>query len=174
MQAMWKKKYPQLPTPFLTATYRGPVDQDEAYKSGRSRAKFGESLHNYKPAYAFDIAFLGADGYADWSFHLFEKMAEFGDAVGLEWGGRWPYLVDGPHFQLPVTVSMIKQKIEPHLKPIPSLASKPPMPTDGWLVVVMNGGKQVATMSIGDADDVVVRYSPTKKRIYLDAKKEES
>lgn len=75
--------------------------QDELYAQGRNgdtrpkvtNAKAGESLHNY--GVAFDIVFRkeGYDG--PW-----DLVGKEGEALGLEWGGRWTELVDKPHFQL--------------------------------------------------------------------------
>jgi hypothetical protein len=166
MQQRWAEKHPTLPMPILTATFRGPRDQEKAFLDGKSRAKFGQSLHNFKPAYAFDVAFLGRDGRADWSFHLFEKMAEFGDEAGLEWGGRWTRLVDGPHFQFPMTLDMARQGQVPDLKPLPRAE-------DLWIVVVMEAGVIKGTLSFTAGQDVVMRYSSARRRIYVDVKKEE-
>src|SRR5690349_5519581 len=52
------------PQVFLTQTYRSPDDQAADYAKGRTapgkvvtNAKPGQSLHNYYPALAFDVAF---------------------------------------------------------------------------------------------------------------------
>jgi peptidoglycan L-alanyl-D-glutamate endopeptidase CwlK len=165
MMARWADEYPMYPKPFLTATYRGPIDQRKAKTEGKSKVDFGFSLHNFKPAYAFDLAFLHAQGHADWSFHLFEKMARFGEEVGLEWGGRWPGLVDGPHFQLPMTPEQVKRGDMVMLPPIPE-SSGP------WKIVVLVDGVVKWTWDAKESQDVVVRYSADRKRIYLDVKKE--
>ena len=167
MQDRWKEKHPDLPLPILTATYRGPKDQEKAFSEGRSRARFGQSLHNFKPSYAFDVAFINSKwGHADWSFHLFEKMAEFGDEVGLEWGGRWRGLVDGPHFQLPMTLDMARRGETPSMQPIPGVKEQ-------WIVVLMDGGVIKDSLSFVAGQDVVVRYSSGRRRIYIDLKKED-
>ena len=169
MVRRWVEKHPDLPVPFLTATYRGPIDQLASYAGGASKAMFGQSLHNFKPCFAFDVAFLSPLGGVDWSFHLFEKMAVFGDECGLEWGGRWPGLVDGPHFQLPMTIEDAKAGRFPFLKPIPGAVE---IDGGGWKVVVLTHGVVRETYEIDGADDVVVRYSAGRKRVYLDVKKE--
>jgi hypothetical protein len=168
MLKRWDEEHPGLPKPFLTATYRGPIDQLDAFARGTSKAMFGQSLHNYKPAYAFDVAFLAKSGELDWSFHLFEKMAVFGDEVQLEWGGRWPQLVDGPHFQLPMTVDDAKAGRLPFLNELKRLVPVP----EPWRLVVMVKGVVKDVLEFVDADDIVVRYSPDRKRIYLDIKRE--
>ena len=169
MQRRWQESYGDFPKPFLTATYRGPLDQAKAKREGKSLHHFGQSLHNFKPAYAFDIAFLGEHGGLDWGFHLFEKLAAFGDEVQLEWGGRWPQLVDGPHFQLPMTRADAKANRLPILKSL----GEPAVPVgDTWRLVVMSAGVVREVMEFPEADDVVVRYSPGRKRVYLDVKRE--
>jgi peptidoglycan L-alanyl-D-glutamate endopeptidase CwlK len=97
------EQYPTLPQPFLTCTHRSPDEQIKLVKEGKSKAQPGQSLHNYLPAFAFDIAFKDSKGNVVWDFNLFEKFAAITEALGLEWGGRWPGLVDGPHFQMPMT-----------------------------------------------------------------------
>lgn len=50
--------------------------------------------------------FAWVDGYVNWNFHFYEKIAkamfkaseELG--VEIEWGGSWKTFKDGPHFQL--------------------------------------------------------------------------
>lgn len=170
LQAAWKRgrtawayRYPDLPQPILTATYRGPSDQERAFRTGKSKARFGQSLHNFKPAYAFDIAFLDSEGQADWSFHLFEKMAAILEAFGLEWGGRWPGLVDGPHFQLPMTLDDARQGLVPAL----NLPEEDPEP---WKLVVMRNGDVEYKALIGDGEHVVKRVDPVRRRVYVDVR----
>lgn len=83
---------------------RGREAQEKAYKAGHSKAKFGQSPHNYKPSLAVDcIPYpTGYDA----------PTAEFGvmaghimaaahyEGVKLDWGGRWRSLKDYPHFEL--------------------------------------------------------------------------
>lgn len=165
MESEWLKLYPDLPKPFITATYRGPQDQAKALREGRSRTPFGFSLHNFMPSYAFDIAFKKDDGTLDWSFTPFEKMGLLGEKVGLEWGGRWPNLVDGPHFQLPMDIADAKKRQVPELPPILGRDER-------RKIVVMRDGHMLTVVPVGDEDDVVVRYSQSRKRIYVDVRKE--
>lgn len=39
----------------VVETFRDKVDQEKAFAFGRSNAKFGQSAHNYHPAYAVDV-----------------------------------------------------------------------------------------------------------------------
>lgn len=167
MAEEWGKLYPGGHKPFLTATFRGPIDQGIALRNGSSKAPFGFSLHNFKPAYAFDVAFLGTDGKADWSFPLFERMGFIGEKTGLEWGGRWPNLVDGPHFQLPMTISMAKEGRVPEM---PELLGR----DTRRKIVLMREGRMLNVVDMEEDDDVVVRYSQSRRRVYVDVRKEGS
>lgn len=100
-------KYPELPVPFITCTYRTEQEQLELYAQGRTKkgkivtyiASGGK--HNILPAQAFDIAFK-KDGKLDWSAHLFKKFADIVKRVSddVEWGGDWKRFKDLPHFQV--------------------------------------------------------------------------
>jgi len=88
----------------ITSTYRSIQEQDEIYAQGRSKpgaiisnAKGGQSFHNWRVA--FDVVPL-VGGKATWDDHaLWERVGKVGEALGLEWGGRWEGFVDKPHFQ---------------------------------------------------------------------------
>jgi peptidoglycan L-alanyl-D-glutamate endopeptidase CwlK len=165
-KAEWANRHPDLPQPILTATYRGPRDQERAFRNGKSKAKFGQSMHNFKPAYAFDVAFLDSEGRADWSFHLFEKMADILEALGLEWGGRWPGLVDGPHFQLPMTLDDARYGRIPETPAIDALKK----PGEPWMLVVMRKGDVEYKALIGDGEHVAKRVDPARRRVYVDVR----
>jgi peptidoglycan L-alanyl-D-glutamate endopeptidase CwlK len=88
-------------------THRSVEEQDALYAQGRSapgpivtRARGGESYHNFRRAY--DCVPLDSHGNAWWSapVELWERVGQIGEAVGLEWGGRWKRFKDRPHFQL--------------------------------------------------------------------------
>lgn len=98
-KAKWGELYPDRPQPFITCTYRGPIAQQAAFERGASRARYGQSKHNLKPALAFDIAFLAAPGILDWTWDLFSDFADLVKPLGVVWGGDWP-MRDGPHFEL--------------------------------------------------------------------------
>lgn len=92
----------------VTCTYRPNEEQNELYKQGRTKAgakvtnaKGGQSPHNYKPALAFDIAFLGKDEKLDWREEHFATFARIMKDVNpvIEWGGEWKFK-DTPHFQI--------------------------------------------------------------------------
>ena len=95
------------PQVFLTQTYRNPADQAADYARGRSapgkvltNAKPGQSLHNYYPALAFDVAFKQGAALA-WDVALFSAFAAIAKSYGLAWGGDWRTFRDNPHFEPP-------------------------------------------------------------------------
>ena len=114
------------PQVFLTQTYRNDADQAADYAKGRTKpgkvvtnAKPGQSLHNYLPAYAFDIAFKKGTTLF-WDDKYFKDFAQIAKRYGLEWGGDWASFKDNPHFQPPgYGWKMAKAKVEPTFPPIP-------------------------------------------------------
>lgn len=94
----------------VTSTYRDFAAQAALYAQGRTRpgrivtyARPGYSWHNW--GRAFDVVPLrhgkpvwgttGSDG------QLWLRLGELGEAVGLEWAGRWSRRRrEYPHFQL--------------------------------------------------------------------------
>jgi len=82
---------------------RGRAEQEQAYRNKTSRAHFGQSAHNYKPAVALDI-YVKPVQFAKWApYQMFAKeflssAAKVG--VSLTWGGSWTSIKDGPHFEL--------------------------------------------------------------------------
>ena len=102
----FKRRHPGLPEVFLTQTFRSDEDQAQDYAKGRiaagkvvTNAQPGQSLHNYYPALAFDVAFKRGAA-LDWDIELFRKFAAIAKSFGLEWGGDWPRFQDNPHFQV--------------------------------------------------------------------------
>ena len=93
----------------ITSTYRSNEEQAALYAQGRTKpgaivtnARPGESYHNWRCA--FDVVPLrngkpvwgttGPDG------DLWRKIGEMGEAVELEWAGRWTgKLREMAHFQ---------------------------------------------------------------------------
>jgi peptidoglycan L-alanyl-D-glutamate endopeptidase CwlK len=60
------------------------------------------TLSNHQGGMAMDIVPLDAAGKAIWDGKnpAWQKCAACGEAVGLEWGGRWKDFPEYPHFQL--------------------------------------------------------------------------
>lgn len=157
----WARRNPAGPRVFLTATYRGPVDQAKAYAEGKSKARFGESLHNFRPAYAFDVAFLKPDGSLDWDMATFKRFADLLKPHGLEWGGDWT-MRDGPHLQLPMTIAEAADNRPPLL---PSVVANPPTSERLLVLEDANGERHIHPIPAGH--DVLLRASLDRERVYV-------
>lgn len=92
----------------ITSTYRDLEAQAALYAQGRTtpgprvtNAQAGKSFHNWRVA--FDLVPLrlgkpvwgteGKDG------ALWQQIGQIGEALGLEWAGRWQRFKEYPHFQ---------------------------------------------------------------------------
>ena len=88
----------------ITSTYRDNESQDALYAQGRTKpgkivtkAKGGESFHNYRCA--FDVVPL-VNGKPIWDDEeLWTKIGRMGKQVGLEWAGDWVSFKETAHFQ---------------------------------------------------------------------------
>lgn len=115
-QVAFKEKYPNLPQPILSYTYRSIDEQNALYAQGRTkpgvivtRAKGGQSPHNYLPALAFDIAFVKPDKSLDWNLELFKLFAAIlSSDTRVTWGGSWKGFQDNPHFEMTNWITLIK------------------------------------------------------------------
>ena len=88
----------------ITDGYRTKEEQDEAFKSGKSRAVFGKSKHNVFPSQAIDIVPYPINW--DTKDPRWQEMALnamwCAGKLGFEitWGGSFISLKDLPHFEL--------------------------------------------------------------------------
>ena len=83
--------------------FRGRYEQEQAYREGKSKAKFGQSKHNLKPSQAVDVVPLPLDWNDIPAFEkLGEKIMAKADEMGIKikWGKNFKGLVDYPHFEL--------------------------------------------------------------------------
>lgn len=104
----------------VTSTYRDLEAQAALYAQGRSapgrivtNARAGQSFHNFRVA--FDVVPLRG-GKPVWGttgngidndptdddkddLELWQRIGAFGEALGLEWAGRWTHFREYPHFQ---------------------------------------------------------------------------
>jgi len=78
----------------ITSTYRDAESQNALYAQGRTapgeivtRAKAGQSFHNWRVAFDFVPIVAGKARWKDDA--LFTKCGEIGEALGLEWAWRW-------------------------------------------------------------------------------------
>ena len=84
----------------MVCGWRGEKDQEEAFKNGYSKAKFGSSAHNF--AAAFDLVPVDEKGQPTWDApqDVWDKIGNAGKKFGLEWGGDFKTILDRPHFQV--------------------------------------------------------------------------
>lgn len=90
---------------------RDKANQETAYRDKKSKARFGQSPHNFEPALAFDAVPYPID----WNdTKRFKAMAEVMKAaavkvgVKITWGGDFKSFTDMPHFELTGWQSMPK------------------------------------------------------------------
>jgi len=85
----------------VTEGLRSPERQAALVKAGASRTLTSRHLTGH----AVDVAAV-VDGRIRWDWPLYPRIAEAFKAVAAEletpivWGGDWPRLRDGPHFEL--------------------------------------------------------------------------
>ena len=83
--------------------FRGRYEQEKAYYEGKSKAKFGQSKHNYKPSQAVDVVPLPKKWEDIPAFEkLGEKIMAKAEELGIKikWGRDFTGLKDYPHFEL--------------------------------------------------------------------------
>lgn len=108
--AAYRKKYPNMPVPYILEGFRTLEKQAQYYAQGRTtpgaiitKARPGESMHNY--GFAADLAFTLPNGtrlHQDdpRSLAAYRALGPMAAELGLQWGGSWGAgLVDMPHFE---------------------------------------------------------------------------
>ncbi len=83
--------------------FRGRYEQEKAYKEGKSKARFGQSKHNFKPSLAVDVVPLPLDWNNIPAFErLGEKIMKKAEELNIKikWGRDFSNLKDYPHFEL--------------------------------------------------------------------------
>ena len=151
MRDEWARRHPEAPEPFLTCTHRPASEQQALVDAGRSNARAMASLHNYMPALAFDVAFDADPGPGfdvTWTFSWFQQWGELAEEVGLEWGGRWPQLVDGPHVQWQTTWRVAQAGQLPPLPPLPEPERGPLLPVATLHLMRLNGTEQIIPLNV--------------------------
>ena len=88
----------------IICDYRGKTKQEEAFKNGSSKAKFGQSPHNYKPSLAVDIIpqpFKGWNDYAGFNRILDEFLRVSKEKnIEITLGRDFKPIKDFPHIEL--------------------------------------------------------------------------
>lgn len=94
----------------LLDAQRGRVEQEKAFRAGNSKARFGQSAHNYTPAIAFDLCPYPIN----WKWQQFVTISKIilpiaaSMSIPLRWGGDWnmngsytdEHFLDWGHYEL--------------------------------------------------------------------------
>ena len=101
----------------VTAGHRSDAEQAALYAQGRTKPgpnataarPLGDTVTNARSSstsahgrgMAIDLVprINGRPSWAEWS--LFEQIGELAESQGLDWGGRWLSIKDGPHVEVP-------------------------------------------------------------------------
>ena len=86
----------------VICAYRGKADQEAAFKAGNSKARFGQSPHNFKPSLAVDCVPYPLDWDDIGRFELMGRVIMQSASrlrVPLVWGKTFSFR-DYPHFEL--------------------------------------------------------------------------
>lgn len=83
--------------------HRGREEQEKAFRDGHSKARWGQSNHNFSPSLAVDVMPYPID----WSdrvgleaFAAFVKAKAVELGLSIRWGGEFSGFFDGPHYEL--------------------------------------------------------------------------
>ena len=83
--------------------HRNKSNQDEAYRTGKSKLKWPQGMHNKTPSLAVDVVPYPIDFKDIHKFYYFGGFV-LATAVQLKipivWGGTWTKFVDMPHYEL--------------------------------------------------------------------------
>jgi LAS superfamily LD-carboxypeptidase LdcB len=98
----------------ITSARRTFAEQTALYAKGRTakgpkvtNGRAGFSWHNFGTAYDLTL-FSGKNPV--WDSPKYARAGEIGEELGLEWGGRWKKLVDRPHFQRRMTLTLAEAR----------------------------------------------------------------
>lgn len=98
----------------ITSARRTFAEQTALYAKGRTakgpkvtNARAGFSWHNFGTAYDLTL-FSGKNPV--WDSPKYSRAGEIGEELGLEWGGRWKKLVDRPHFQRRMALTLAEAR----------------------------------------------------------------
>lgn len=90
-------------------------EQAELYAKGRTKpgkkvtkARPGYSWHNF--GVAWDFVVFDEKGQPLWDSPLMDRCGRIGEEIGLEWGGSWKRLVDKPHLQLAMGITLAEAR----------------------------------------------------------------
>ncbi len=93
---------------------RSYAEQNALYAQGRTKpgpkvtnARGGYSNHNF--GVAWDVGLFKGTQYLGES-PLYKTLGPIGEALGLEWGGRWRTMRDEPHYELKTGLTMAQKR----------------------------------------------------------------
>lgn len=106
----------------IICSHRGQEEQKSAYLSGASKAKFGQSAHNFYPSFAVDVypypvpkkqvnGVIQLDSNSkEWDKMIFAfKSAAIKLGIEIECGIDWKKLVDKPHIEIKNWKEIVKE-----------------------------------------------------------------
>lgn len=101
-----QKRNPEI---HISAAGRGKKEQEDYFKKGASKAKYGESAHNYNAALdLFRLTLSGASFQTLW--YIQNVKPEVNKSGFLEYGGDWTHFKDWPHCEVANWKDMVKKK----------------------------------------------------------------
>jgi hypothetical protein len=101
LQQFAKDLQTQHPDAHVSCSYRDEKDQTDAFARGNSKARFGESPHNFKPALAIDWFRLTQAGGATFDRPWFVSvLMPAARAAGLVSGADFHTFKDYPHVEV--------------------------------------------------------------------------
>ena len=134
-------------------SFRGEADQNAAFAAGNSKARWGQSPHNFRPSAAIDFA-PGWSGPIDWNDRAaFDRVGKAFEAAAADLQipirrFKW----DGPHIELHPWRKYVKREF----KPKPMLAS-----TTNWAAgASMAAGLAASLRQVWDAFDGIPFWVP--------------
>jgi D-alanyl-D-alanine dipeptidase len=99
----------------VTSATRTFSEQAALYAKGRTapgpkvtNARPGSSWHNFGLAY--DLTLFQGDKNPVWEHPAYDLAGKIGKDLGLRWGGEFKTLVDRPHFERPIGLSLAEAR----------------------------------------------------------------
>lgn len=104
----FQKSFPEA---HVSSAGRGKEEQEKAFKTGRSKARWGESPHNFNLALdIFRLTLNGAQFDAVWYRDVLAPAVAKNPS--LTWGGNWKRFRDMPHVEITNWKDLVKQLVE--------------------------------------------------------------
>lgn len=99
----------------ITSGTRTFSEQAALFAKGRTapgpkvtKARPGSSWHNFGLAY--DLTLFQGDKNPVWEHPAYDIAGRIGEELGLRWGGRFKSLVDKPHFERPIGITLAEAR----------------------------------------------------------------